>query len=80
MVKKTALEVGFDAVGIAEAGFLEKDSEFLKKWLSQDFAGNMGYMHQNFDKRVNPQLLIEKARSVIVVLLNYFPSLKIYPF
>lgn len=73
-MKKTALEVGFDAVGIAEAGFLEKDSEFLKKWLSQDFAGNMGYMHQNFDKRVNPQLLIEKARSVIVVLLNYFPS------
>ncbi len=74
IIKKQASILGFDACGIAKAGFLSEDENFLKQWLQSKAHGEMGYMENYFDKRLNPQLLVENARSVIVVLLNYFPQ------
>jgi epoxyqueuosine reductase len=73
-IKTKALEIGFDACGIARAELLEEDIAFLSSWLEKDYCAGMGYMKNYFDKRLNPTLLVENARSVIVVLLNYYPS------
>ncbi len=73
-IKEKALEIGFDACGIARAELLKEDIAFLSSWLEKDYCAGMGYMRNYFDKRLNPTLLVENACSVIVVLLNYYPS------
>ena len=72
----TALSLGFDACGIAKAETLSEDAIFLQSWLKAGCHGNMKYMERNFDKRVNPKLLVPGCQSIIVVLMNYFPSEK----
>ncbi len=72
-----ALELGFSACGIAEAGYLEDDAGRLDHWLLQGFQGTMDYMARNAGKRADPRQLLPGARSVIVVLLNYFPENKL---
>lgn len=73
-IKDRALELGFDAVGITDASpIAEADIERLRTWLQAGGAGQMGYLHRNFDKRIHPAALLEGARSVIVVALNYKP-------
>lgn len=76
LIKQQALNIGFDACGIAKAGFLEKDAIYLRTWLDSQQHGEMSYMENYFEKRVNPELLVQNARSVIVVLLNYYPKEK----
>ncbi|MFV0390691.1 MAG: tRNA epoxyqueuosine(34) reductase QueG [Paludibacteraceae bacterium] len=73
-IKNTALEVGFDACGIAKADFLEEDALFLESWLSQNFQGEMSYLEHNHDKRTDPRLIMDGCKSVIVTLTNYFPN------
>jgi epoxyqueuosine reductase len=73
-IKTRALELGFDACGISEATLLEKDEEKLNHWLMQGFNGEMDYMARNRDKRTDPRILFPGARSVISVLMNYFPG------
>ncbi len=73
-IKTRALQLGFSACGIAEAGTLEDDAIRLSQWLSRGFHGTMDYMARNADKRTDPCQLLPGARSVIVVLLNYFPE------
>jgi epoxyqueuosine reductase len=74
-IKQKALDLGFDAVGITDASPIDnKQIEFLKNWLDSGCAGQMNYMHQNFEKRTNPAKLLENAKSVIVVALNYKPQ------
>jgi len=75
-VKAKALELGFLDCGISEANFLVEEKERLQKWLQDEMHGEMSYMSGNVDKRLDPRLLVENARSVISVLLNYFPSEK----
>jgi epoxyqueuosine reductase len=71
-IKQKALELGFDAVGITDANPISSEQvELLAGWLKCGFAGEMGYMHRNFEKRVNPAKLLENAKSVICVGLNY---------
>ena len=70
-IKKRAIELDFLDCGIARAEFLEDDALRLKNWLDNGFHGEMGYMENHFDKRVDPRQLVEGARSVIVVLQNY---------
>ena len=77
-IKKLAIEAGFDACGIAKAGILTKDSLHLETWLAARYNAGMQYMENHFEKRIDPTKLAEGAKSVIVVLLNYFP--KSYPF
>ena len=73
LVKRTALSLGFDFCGIAEAKKLDDDARRLEKWLGSNMQGTMGYMENHFDLRVDPQKLVPGARSVITLLLNYFP-------
>ena len=73
-IKQKALELGFAAVGISGATFLKKESQQLKQWLDNGFHGEMHYMENHFEKRTNPQKLVERAKSVISVLYNYYPK------
>lgn len=60
--------------GISKAGFLEQEAPRLENWLNKNQHGQMSYMENNFDKRLNPTLLVEGAKSVVSLLLNYYPS------
>ncbi len=73
LVKEWAMKTGFDDCGIARIEPLEKEKTFLLQWLKNGFHGKMKYLENHLEKRVNPSLLVENARSVIVCLLNYFP-------
>ena len=73
-VKSTARALGFDFCGIAKAQRLDDDAKRLEKWLNTGKHGQMKYMENYFDLRVDPSKLVPGARSVITLLLNYFPS------
>jgi epoxyqueuosine reductase len=73
-VKAEALALGFEACGIARAGFLEAEAPVLERWLSGNMNGAMQYMENYFDKRLDPRKLLEGAQSVIVLVSNYFPE------
>jgi epoxyqueuosine reductase len=60
--------------GISKAGFLETEAPRLEKWLKSNSHGQMSYMENHFDKRLDPKLLVDDAKSVVSVLLNYFPA------
>jgi epoxyqueuosine reductase len=59
--------------GISKAGFLENEAPRLEHWLKKQMNGQMSYMENNFDKRLNPTLLVDDAKSVVSLLLNYYP-------
>jgi epoxyqueuosine reductase len=75
-VKKIALELGFDFCGIAKAVRLDEDARRLEAWLNKGMQGSMSYMEKYFDQRVDPTLLVPGAKSVITLLLNYYPAEK----
>ena len=60
--------------GISKVGFLEQEAPRLEKWLNDKKNGQMLYMENNFDKRLNPTLLVDDAKSVVSLLLNYYPE------
>jgi epoxyqueuosine reductase len=60
--------------GISKAGFLEQEAPRLENSLNNNQHGQMSYMESNFDKRLNPTLLVDDAKSVVSLLLNYYPS------
>lgn len=72
-IRNKALELGFLDCGISEACFLADEKDRLTSWLEQEMHGEMAYMANHLDKRLDPQLLVENAKTVISVLLNYFP-------
>lgn len=76
MIKKKASEMGFLFCGISKAAFLENEAPRLEKWLNEHMHGKMGYMETHFDKRLDPRLLVEGARSVISLALNYYTDVK----
>lgn len=73
-VKDIATQCGFDYCGIARAVPLDEDARRLEAWLNKGMNGSMHYMANYFDLRVNPEKLVPGARSVITMLLNYFPA------
>jgi epoxyqueuosine reductase len=75
-IKAKAKEIGFLDCGISRAGFLKEERPRLLGWLQKEMHGEMAYMAGNINKRLDPGLLVENAKSVISVLLNYFPSEK----
>ncbi len=77
-IKHKALEIGFSAIGISKAEYLEKESKQLKNWLQDGFHGEMKYMENHFEKRTDPRKLVDNAKSVISVLYNYYPP-KVQP-
>ena len=74
MIKTEANRLGFLSCGISKAGFLEEEAPRLEKWLNEGMHGSMSYMENHFDKRLDPTKLVEDSKSVISVLLNYFPE------
>lgn len=76
IIKQEALHLGFMHCGISKAGFLEEEAPLLEKWLKQGLHGQMGYMENHFDKRLDPTKLVEGAKSVISLSLNYFTDKK----
>lgn len=74
LIKAEAKRLGFDYVGISKADFLEDEAPRLENWLNNNMHGQMSYMQNYFDKRLDPRLLVPGAKSVISLLLNYFPS------
>jgi len=73
-IKQKANELGFFSCGISKVEFLEEDAPHLEKWLNENRHGEMKYMENHFDKRLNPALLVDGAKSVVSLLLNYFPE------
>ena len=74
LIKTEAKRLGFLSCGISKAQFLEEEAPRLEKWLNQNMHGNMQYMENHFEKRLDPTKLVEGSKSVISLLLNYFPS------
>ena len=74
LIKTEAKRLGFLSCGISKAGFLEDEAPKLESWLNKNHHGEMKYMENHFDKRLNPTLLVDDAKSVISLLLNYYPS------
>ncbi|MDF2435954.1 MAG: queG [Bacteroidota bacterium] len=74
LIKAEAKRLGFDYVGVSKAEFLEEEAPRLESWLNQNMHGQMSYMQNHFDKRLDPRLLVPGAKSVISMLLNYYPE------
>lgn len=76
IIKQTAAELGFAYCGIARAEKLDDDARRLETWLNNGMNGTMQYMENHFDLRVDPSKLVPGARTVITLMLNYYPSTK----
>ena len=74
LIKTEAKRLGFLSCGISEACFLEEEAPRLEKWLNKNMHGEMSYMQNHFDKRLDPTKLVEGSKSVISLLLNYYPK------
>jgi epoxyqueuosine reductase len=66
--------LGFLSCGISKAGYLEHEAPRLEGWLNQNMNGQMSYMDNHFDKRLDPTLLVDDAKSVVSLLFNYYPK------
>lgn len=75
-MKREATRLGFDFCGISKAEFLKDEAPRLEKWLKENKHGEMKYMENYFDKRLDPTLLVDDAKSVISLMYNYYPSQK----
>lgn len=74
LLKQYAKDLGFTFVGIARAEPLEEEARQLEAWLNAGQHGEMSYMENYFDKRIDPTKLVEGAKSVVTLLYNYFPA------
>lgn len=76
LIKSLAQTLGFSFCGIAKAALLTEDAKRLEQWLAKGMHGNMQYMENHFDLRIDPTKLVPGAKSVITLLMNYFPELQ----
>lgn len=74
IIKTESKRLGFLSCGISKATFLEDEAPRLEKWLKNGYHGEMSFMEDYFDKRLDPRLLLTGAKSVVSLLLNYYPS------
>jgi epoxyqueuosine reductase len=74
ITKTNASALGFDYCGIAKAEKLNDEARRLGQWLDKGMHGSMHYMEKYFDLRIDPSQLVPGAKSVITLLLNYFPQ------
>ena len=74
LVKSLATELGFSFCGISKAEFLEEEAPKLEEWLKRGYQGEMGYLENHFDKRLDPTKLVLGARSVVSLVYNYYPK------
>lgn len=71
-IKEYAYALGFSAIGISKAEELTEEARRLEAWLKAGMHGEMRYMEENFDKRIDPRKLMPECRTVISVIANYF--------
>jgi epoxyqueuosine reductase len=71
-ITNKAYELGFFHVGFSKADFLEEEAPRLENWLNKNHQGEMAYMANHFDKRLDPRLLVDDAKTVISLLFNYY--------
>ena len=74
LIKAEAQRLGFSFCGIAKAVFLEEEAPRIESWLNKNYNGKMDYMNNHFVKRLDPRLLVDDAKSVISIGLNYFTN------
>ena len=74
LIKTKASAFGFQSCGISKATFLEEEANHLDRWLKNNYHGDMKYMENHFDKRLDPRLLVDGSKSVISLSYNYFPD------
>lgn len=74
LIKTEAKRLGFLSCGISKAQFLEEEAPRLENWLKNNMHGQMQYMENHFDKRLDPTKLVDNSKSVISLLLNYYPN------
>ena len=72
LIKQKAFDLGFSHVGISKASFLDDEAKKLEIWLNNNHHGKMNYMENYFDLRTDPRKLVDDAKSVITVLVNYY--------
>jgi len=75
-IKQEATRLGFEHCGISKAEFLEDEAPRFEKWLHQNMHGKMDYMANYMDLRLDPRLLVPGAKSVVSLMLNYYPEKK----
>ena len=74
LIKNEAKRLGFISCGISRAEFLEDEAPRLEKWLKMKMNGEMKYMENYFEKRLDPTKLVDDAKSIISLSYNYFPE------
>lgn len=74
LIKQESKRLGFESCGIAKADFLQEEASNLERWLKNGYHGKMQYMENYFDKRLDPRLLVDDAKTVISLSFNYFPK------
>lgn len=79
LVKSLAASLGFSYCGIAKAQRLDNDARRLEQWLHKGMHGDMRYMENHFDMRIDPTKLVPGAKSVITLLFNYYPAVEQHP-
>jgi len=72
LIKSKANDLGFFYCGISKADFLSDEAQHLETWLKNNYHGKMGYMENHFDKRLDPRLLVDGAKSIVTLLFNYY--------
>jgi epoxyqueuosine reductase len=73
-IKALANQAGFSFCGIARVRRLDEEESTLSRWLKMGYAGKMNYMHNHFDMRLDPGLLVPGAKSIICLASNYYPA------
>lgn len=73
-IKRKAQELGFFHCGISKADYLEEEAPRLTAYLKNGWNGKMTYLENNFDKRLDPRILVPGAKSVVSLLFNYYPE------
>jgi len=76
LITQKARDLGFFHIGFSKAEFLEEEAPRLEEWLSKNYHGEMSYMANHFDKRLDPRLLVDDAKTVISLLFNYYTDQK----
>ena len=74
LIKSKAKSLGLLDCIILPVEFLKEEKDHFQKWLSENMHGEMKYMERNVDKRLSPVLLFENAKTILVVLQNYYPA------
>ncbi len=72
-LKAQARTLGFDACAITLPD-ASSEREYLKAWLEKGYQGDMSYLENHFDKRIDPSQLVAGTVRIIMLRMNYLPE------